>query len=83
MVLQPGPSYVHIIVLAPTEQTWPTRLWLVRHGEAWGVYLHAKAGDALARKMGLVGFLARELKGEVPGLLAQLPSGAPQAVHRT
>jgi len=35
----------------------------------WGVYLHAKAGDALARRMGPLGFLARELLGEIPPLL--------------
>jgi hydroxyethylthiazole kinase-like uncharacterized protein yjeF len=40
----------------------------------WGVYLHAKAGEVLARKMGLLGFLARELLAEVPPLLARLPS---------
>ena len=39
----------------------------------WGVYLHAKAGEVLARKMGLLGFLARELLAEVPALLARLP----------
>jgi len=39
---------------------------------AWGVYLHAKAGDVLARKIGLVGFLARELLAEIPRLLDKL-----------
>ncbi|HYO95517.1 MAG TPA: NAD(P)H-hydrate dehydratase [Polyangiaceae bacterium] len=38
----------------------------------WGVYLHAKAGDALAARMGPLGFLARELLGEVPSLLGKL-----------
>jgi hydroxyethylthiazole kinase-like uncharacterized protein yjeF len=38
----------------------------------WGVYLHAKAGEALARSVAPLGFLARELPGEVPRLLAQL-----------
>jgi hydroxyethylthiazole kinase-like uncharacterized protein yjeF len=41
---------------------------------AWGVYLHAKAGDALARKLGMLGFLARELLAEIPPLLARLPT---------
>lgn len=36
---------------------------------AWGVVLHARAGAALARKHGPVGFLARELAGEIPRLL--------------
>lgn len=35
----------------------------------WGVHLHAKAGARLSRRLGLVGFLAREIAGEVPGLL--------------
>jgi ADP-dependent NAD(P)H-hydrate dehydratase len=39
---------------------------------AWGVYLHAKAGDVLTRKQGMLGFLARELLAEVPPLLARL-----------
>lgn len=38
----------------------------------WGVYLHAKAGDRLARRMGQLGFLARELLDEIPPLLARL-----------
>jgi len=38
----------------------------------WGVYLHAKAGDLLARHMGPLGFLARELLGEIPGLLRKI-----------
>jgi NAD(P)H-hydrate repair Nnr-like enzyme with NAD(P)H-hydrate dehydratase domain len=42
----------------------------------WGVYLHAKAGDRLARKMGTLGFLARELLAEIPPLLARLDRGA-------
>ncbi|HET7542655.1 MAG TPA: NAD(P)H-hydrate dehydratase [Polyangiaceae bacterium] len=35
----------------------------------WGVYLHAKAGELLARGVGPLGFLARELLGEIPALL--------------
>jgi len=35
----------------------------------WGVHLHAKAGARLSRRMGLVGFLAREIGGEIPGLM--------------
>lgn len=44
---------------------------------AWGVYLHARAGDRLARRVGFVGFLAREILREVPALLEQA-SGADQ-----
>lgn len=38
----------------------------------WGAYLHATAGDRLAERVGPVGYLARELPGELPGLLAEL-----------
>ena len=38
----------------------------------WGAFLHATAGDRLAERVGPVGYLARELAGEVPGLLAEL-----------
>ena len=38
----------------------------------WGVYLHAKAGDVLARRMGPLGFLARELLSEIPPLLRKI-----------
>jgi hydroxyethylthiazole kinase-like uncharacterized protein yjeF len=36
---------------------------------AWGVYLHARAGAALEKKMGPVGYLAREIAAEVPALM--------------
>ena len=35
----------------------------------WGVFLHARAGDMLARRIGPLGFLARELLDEIPALL--------------
>jgi ADP-dependent NAD(P)H-hydrate dehydratase len=38
----------------------------------WGVYLHAKAGDRLAERIGPVGFLARELLPEIPGIIGEL-----------
>ncbi|WP_312510735.1 NAD(P)H-hydrate dehydratase [Massilia sp.] len=38
----------------------------------WGVALHARAGDRLAARMGTLGYLARELPGEIPALLEQL-----------
>jgi ADP-dependent NAD(P)H-hydrate dehydratase len=37
----------------------------------WGVWLHGEAGAALARRIGPIGFLARELLAEVPGLMAK------------
>lgn len=38
----------------------------------WGVYLHALAGERLARRMGRLGYLARELSAEVPSLMSKL-----------
>lgn len=38
----------------------------------WGVALHARAGERLAARMGLLGYLARELPGEIPPLLEAL-----------
>jgi hydroxyethylthiazole kinase-like uncharacterized protein yjeF len=35
----------------------------------WAVWLHGQAGANLARKVGPIGFLAREIAGEVPALL--------------
>lgn len=37
---------------------------------AWGVWLHGEAGRRLAAKVGPVGFLAREISGEIPALMA-------------
>ena len=38
---------------------------------AWGVWAHAMAGQALARRTARVGFLARELLAEVPALVGE------------
>lgn len=38
----------------------------------WGVYLHGEAGNRLAHSCGMLGFLARELPGEVPRIMAEL-----------
>jgi hydroxyethylthiazole kinase-like uncharacterized protein yjeF len=37
---------------------------------AWGVALHARAGERLAQRLGPLGYLARELAGEIPALMA-------------
>ena len=37
----------------------------------WSVYLHGEAGRRLAERIGPVGFLARELPAEIPGLMAE------------
>ncbi len=38
----------------------------------WGVALHGGAGNVLARRVGPLGFLARELLDEVPGVMRSL-----------
>lgn len=40
----------------------------------WAVYLHGAAGNRLKRRMGPVGFLARELADEVPVVMSSLSS---------
>ena len=39
------------------------------NGLLWSVWLHGEAGAALSKKVGPLGFLAREIADEVPGLL--------------
>jgi len=38
----------------------------------WAAWLHGRAGERLASSVGRLGFLARELPGEVPAALAEL-----------
>jgi hydroxyethylthiazole kinase-like uncharacterized protein yjeF len=38
----------------------------------WGVHAHAVAGDRLARRVGRVGYIARELLDEIPAVLSEL-----------
>jgi hydroxyethylthiazole kinase-like uncharacterized protein yjeF len=38
----------------------------------WGAYLHGAAGEVLARRMGPIGYLARELLDEVSGIMWRL-----------
>lgn len=40
------------------------------HALLWGVWLHGEAGASLARKVGPVGFLARQIPDEIPALLS-------------
>ena len=35
----------------------------------WATYLHGAAGNRLKRRMGAIGFLARELSDEIPVLM--------------
>ena len=41
---------------------------------AWGVYLHARAGAAMEKRLGPLGFLGREIAAEVPALMAKVGS---------
>jgi ADP-dependent NAD(P)H-hydrate dehydratase len=41
---------------------------------AWGVALHARAGERLARRVGPIGYLAREIADEIPALMQSLES---------
>jgi ADP-dependent NAD(P)H-hydrate dehydratase len=38
----------------------------------WAAFLHGEAGNRLEKRHGLIGFLARELLGEIPGIMASL-----------
>lgn len=49
---------------------------------AWGVVLHAHAGARLAARYGEVGFLARELPGELPAALQALQAPALRTADR-
>ena len=42
------------------------------HAAVWGAWLHGAAGRVLTRRVGPIGFLARELLDEVPRLLRKL-----------
>jgi hydroxyethylthiazole kinase-like uncharacterized protein yjeF len=41
----------------------------LQQAAAWGVALHARAGELLGERMGTIGYLARELAAQVPPLL--------------
>ncbi|MDP9202672.1 MAG: NAD(P)H-hydrate dehydratase [Gemmatimonadota bacterium] len=43
----------------------------------WAAYLHGAAGNRLKRRMGAVGFLARELSDEIPALMNGLAGKRP------
>lgn len=38
----------------------------------WGAFLHARAGERLGDRIGPLGYLSRELPGELPALVAEL-----------
>ena len=39
------------------------------HAALWGVFLHGAAGNVLAKRIGRIGYLARELLDEIPALM--------------
>lgn len=41
----------------------------------WGVFIHAEAGERLRKRLGLLGYLAREIPAEIPGIMEGLPPG--------
>jgi NAD(P)H-hydrate repair Nnr-like enzyme with NAD(P)H-hydrate dehydratase domain len=47
----------------------------LEQASCWGVALHALAGERLAARIGLLGYLARELPDEIPSLLEQAAQG--------
>ena len=42
------------------------------HAALWGVFLHGSAGNRLAKRMGRIGYLARELLDEIPPIMNRL-----------
>jgi len=42
------------------------------HAAVWAAQVHARCGERLAARVGPVGYLARELPGEVPAVLCEL-----------
>jgi ADP-dependent NAD(P)H-hydrate dehydratase len=59
-------------VLAGLAAGFAARGAPLHQAAAWGVVLHALAGARLVRRMGPLGYLARELAGEIPVLMKQL-----------
>jgi ADP-dependent NAD(P)H-hydrate dehydratase len=41
----------------------------------WGVWLHGAAGRRQSEKIGTLGFLAREIAGEIPSLMDAVAAG--------
>ncbi len=42
------------------------------HAAIWGVFLHGAAGNVLSKRVGRIGFLARELLDEIPAIMHRL-----------
>jgi NAD(P)H-hydrate repair Nnr-like enzyme with NAD(P)H-hydrate dehydratase domain len=44
----------------------------IEQATVWGVALHARCGDELAKRIGPVGFLAREIPDALPAVMGTL-----------
>lgn len=42
----------------------------------WGVFIHGEAGNRLAERIGPIGYLAREILGEIPTVMNRLNGGS-------
>lgn len=42
------------------------------HAALWGVFLHGSAGNRLAKRIGRIGYLARELLDEIPPIMSRV-----------
>jgi hydroxyethylthiazole kinase-like uncharacterized protein yjeF len=51
---------------------------LLEQAAVWGVAIHARAGQQLSKRIGVLGFLARELLAEVPLAAAHIDAGEEQ-----
>jgi ADP-dependent NAD(P)H-hydrate dehydratase len=49
---------------------------------SWGVALHARAGEVMAERSGILGYLARELPDTIPALLEQAADAKGEAAQR-
>lgn len=49
---------------------------------AWGVFLHGQAGNVLSRRIGPVGYLARELLDEIPRVMTAATRITPRSAIR-
>lgn len=48
---------------------------------AWGVHMHALAGERLSERLGPLGLLARELPGEIPSVMHELSKADGRREH--
>ena len=55
-----------------SSPAWPRAARALVQAAAWGVAVHARAGHALAERIGTLGFLARELPAEIPRVMQHL-----------